>query len=125
MPSSARRRRPVLKVTLFQIKVVHTAIFFLLSGCVLFIVHSGLGNRISSLTWVAIGLVLLESVVLALSGWQCPLTLLAERLGAKQPGVADLFLPQWLADRIFPVCGTTFVLASALVVYRVLSGGAE
>lgn len=114
-----------MKVTLFRIKVVHTAIFFLLSGCVLFIAHSAVVDRISVLTWVAMGLVLLESVVLALSGWQCPLTLLAERMGAKEPGVADLFLPQWLADRIFPVCGTTWVLASALVVYRVLSASAD
>jgi hypothetical protein len=63
-------------------------------------------------------LVLVESIVLISFGWKCPLTILAERLGASDGAVADLFLPKWFADRIFPVCGTTFLIACALLVVR-------
>ena len=112
-----------MRVSLFQIEVVHTAIFFILSACVLFLLHSAVAGPITVWTWVALGLVTAETIVLALSGWQCPLTVLAERMGAKEPGVADLFLPKWLADRIFPVCGTTFVLSCLLLAWRLASRG--
>jgi hypothetical protein len=35
--------------------------------------------------------------------------------------VADLFLPSWLAERIFPVCGTLFAIALVLIGARILS----
>ena len=34
--------------------------------------------------------------------------------------MADIFLPKWLADRIFPVCGTMYVLALVLIAWRML-----
>jgi hypothetical protein len=71
-------------------------------------------------TWVAVGLVLVESIVLAVSGWTCPLTILAEQHGAVRGSVADIFLPKWLADRIFPICGTMYGAALVLIVFRLL-----
>ena len=109
-----------MKVTLFQIKLVHTLVFWVLSLCVVYALYSGAADRIGTGTWVAIGLLVVESVVLALSGWTCPLTLLAERQGAARGSVADIFLPGWLADRIFPVCGTAFGVALVLIAWRVL-----
>jgi hypothetical protein len=108
-----------VKVTLLQIKIVHTAVFWLLSLCVAYALYCGIANRIGVWTWVAVGLLLLESVVLAASGWTCPLTVLAERQGAAQGSVADIFLPKWLADRIFPVCGTLYAVALVLIALRV------
>ena len=109
-----------MRITLFQVKLVHTVIFWILSLCVVYALVSGLADRITTWTWVAVGLVLIESVVLALSGWTCPLTVLAERLGDGHGSVADIFLPTWLADRIFPVCGTTYAIALVVLLVRVL-----
>jgi hypothetical protein len=109
-----------VKVTIFHVKVIHTLIFWLLSACVLYALFSGMANRITTWTWVAVGLVLLESIVLAASGWTCPLTILTERLGAARGSVTDIFLPKWLADRIFPICGTTYCVALVLIILRVL-----
>ena len=78
----------MVKVTIFQIKVVHTVIFWILSLCVVYALFSGIANRITPWTWVAVGLLLLESTVLVLSGWTCPLTILAERQGAVRGSVA-------------------------------------
>jgi hypothetical protein len=110
-----------MRLTILQIKLLHTAIFWVLSGCVVYALYSGLSGRLTVWTWAALGLLSLESVVLAASGWVCPLTLLAERQGAARGSVADIFLPRWLADRIFPVCGTAFGVAVALIVWRLLS----
>lgn len=109
-----------MRVTIFQIKVVHTVIFWALSGCVAYALYSGLLNRITLMTWVAVGLLFAEGIVLAACGWTCPLTLLAERQGAAQGSVADIFLPAWLADRIFPICGTAYLVALAILAVRVL-----
>ena len=109
-----------VKVTINQIKVVHTIIFWILSACVVVALYSGGTGRLSTWTWVAVTLVGIESVVLVASGWTCPLTLLAERQGAMRGSVADIFLPKWFADRIFPICGTAFGIALVLIAVRVL-----
>lgn len=109
-----------MKVTIFQIKLVHTAIFWILSSCVVYALFSGLVGRIDVWTWIAVGLLAVESAVLVACGWTCPLTLLAERQGALRGSVTDIFLPKWLADRIFPICGTGYAVALGLILWRVL-----
>lgn len=107
------------KLTIFHVKLIHTLIFWFLSACVLYALFSGMADHITTWTWIAVGLVLLESVVLAASGWTCPLTILTERLGAVRGSVADIFLPKWFADQIFPICGTTYGVALLLILWRV------
>jgi hypothetical protein len=109
-----------MKVTIFRIKLLHTVIFWVLSACVAYALYGGVTGRITTWTWVAVLLLLLESVVLAASGWTCPLTILTERQGAVRGEVADIFLPKWLADRIFPVCGTLYGVALVLIAWRAL-----
>ncbi len=109
------------RVTILQIKVVHTIIFWVFSGCVIYALLSGLADRITVWTWVAVVLIVLEGVALWLSGGTCPLTLLAERQGAIQGSVADIFLPKWFADRICPICGTTYGVAVVIILFRVFS----
>jgi hypothetical protein len=108
-----------MKITITQIKFVHTIIFWILSICVLYSLWCAISGQITPWTWIAVGLVLIESVVLMISGWTCPLTLLVERLGHEKGSVADLFLPLWFANRIFPICGTTFTLAIVILLFRV------
>lgn len=109
-----------MKITIFQIKVVHTVVFWILSLCVVYTLFSGVADRITPWTWVAVGLVAIESIVLVSFGWICPLTILTERLGAAGGSVADIFLPKWLADRIFPICGTTFLVACIVLAIRLV-----
>jgi len=109
-----------LKVTILQIKIVHSLIFWVLSLCVGYALFSGATGRITVWTWVAVGLLVVESVVLVAAGWTCPLTILAERQGALRGSVTDIFLPRWFADRIFPVCGSLYGIAILLLVLRVL-----
>ena len=110
----------MVKVTIFHVKVIHTLIFWLLSASVLYALFSGIADRITTRTWVAVGLVLLESIIWAVSGWTCPLTILTERLGAVRGPVTDIFLQKWFADRIFPICGTTYGVALVLIIFRLL-----
>jgi len=103
---------------ILAIKIFHTLVFFFLSGCIFYILYCGIANRYTRATKGAILFVILEGVILVLNGWQCPLTTLAQRLGAAQPDVASLFLPRWLADHIFGICTPLFVVSSALLLVR-------
>jgi hypothetical protein len=52
--------------------------------------------------------------VYAGNGFRCPLTGLAEELGAKRGSVTDIFLPKWLASNIARTYVPIFVAALIL-----------
>lgn len=110
-----------LMLTVFQIKFIHSVLLLLLSGCVVYAVYSAIFNDITLWTWLALLLVLIEGIILAASGWRCPLTTYAEKKGAIDGSVSDLFFPKWLSDRLFLICGPLAAVAAALVVWRWLS----
>jgi hypothetical protein len=99
---------------LSAIKAVHTAIFFSITGAILLTVWDGLRGRPRRRTAVAGGMVLAESAVFVSNNQVCPLTPLAEQLGAGRGSVVDIFLPDWAARRIPVVAGSAAVLALVL-----------
>jgi hypothetical protein len=109
-----------MRLTVFHVKLVHTLIFAVLSACVLYILASGAFDRITPWTWAAVAAIVIEGLVLAASGGRCPLTAVAERLGASDGSVADIFLPRWFADRIFPICGTLYLVGCLFVAIRLV-----
>lgn len=109
-----------MRLTFGHIKLIHTLIFVVLSARVLYALYSGAVGGITAWTWIALAAIVGEGFALGVSGGRCPLTRLAERLGATKGSVADLFLPKWFADRIFPTCGSTFLVAGLLLAVRLL-----
>lgn len=81
--------------------LAHTLIFFELSASAIYLLVSTIINRRTRWTSIAALSLAAESVVLVAFGWNCPLRLWAERLGAERGSVTDIYLPRWLADRIF------------------------
>jgi hypothetical protein len=78
-------------------------------------------DKISILTWIGIGFMLLEGLVLLISGWKCPLTIYAENLGADDGSVTDIFLPRFIADKMFKIFGTISVICLVLLLVRMLT----
>jgi hypothetical protein len=109
-------------VIILAIKLLHSLIFFFLSGCILYILYCGITNRYSTRTTIAIILVSFEGLLLAINDWKCPLTTLAQSLGAPQADVASLFLPRWFADHIFGICTPLFIGSCVLLLIRLLIG---
>ncbi|MEO8246205.1 MAG: hypothetical protein ABI622_03710 [Chloroflexota bacterium] len=91
------------------IKGIHTAIFFSVAGSAALFAWDGLRGRPRRRTAVAGAVVLGESAIYVSNNQVCPLTPLAEALGATSGSVADIFLPTWLSRRI-PLFGTTLFL---------------
>ena len=95
------------------IKSVHTLIFVGMGFCVLYILYSGLTGRVSRLTKVSFAVVSGEALIFFGNGQRCPLSDLAEDLGAAHGTVGDIFLPDWLARRIPQISST--LLAGSLI----------
>jgi len=109
----ARRRAAALAV----IKALHTMIFASVGGAIGLFVWDGLRQQPGRRAAVALGIVLTESAVYASNNQVCPLTPLAEELGADRGSVADIFLPDWFARRI-PLLGSTAVLLGLVLNLR-------
>jgi glutathione S-transferase len=96
------------------IKALHTIIFASVGGAIGLFVWDGVRQRRGRRAAVALGIVLTESALYVSNNQVCPLTPLAEELGAERGSVADIFLPDWFSRRIPVVGGSMLVLGLVL-----------
>ena len=106
--------------TILLVKLVHGGIFLLMTACILCVLYAGVFDRVGRLAYAGIIIVVVEGVALGINRWRCPLTTLAENLGAKDGTVTGIFLPGWLATRVFYIWTPAFVLGCVLVLVRAL-----
>jgi hypothetical protein len=100
--------------TLWSIKAIHTALFASIGGAILLFVWDGLRSRPRRRTAYALGIALGETAVYVSNNQVCPLTPLAEELGAKSGSVVDIFLPDAVARRIPVISSAALLLGGAL-----------
>ena len=81
-------------------KVVHTAAWFSIESCVAYLLYAGLSGRTDRRAAIAAGVVFGESAVFAANRFRCPLTELAQSLGAESGSVTELYLPRWFAHNL-------------------------
>jgi hypothetical protein len=105
-------------MTLFFIKLIHTVIFFVMTASILYLLYSGVMNRGTRWTVLAVILIFVEGIALLLNDWKCPLTTWAENLGAVNGSVSDIFLPHWLADHLFSICTPLFAVGFIMLIIR-------
>ena len=97
MPIADHPPRPV---ALLIVRALHSGVFLAELGAILWLVVTGLLGRRDRSVAVAAALVAAESVVFLANRGACPLTPLAERYGAEDGRVSDIFLPDALARTI-------------------------
>jgi hypothetical protein len=101
------------------VKGVHTAWFLVVSTSIVHIFVVGLSNRPSRWTAPALVATGLEVAVFLANAGRCPLTKLAENLGAQSGRVSDIFLPRWFADRIPQIYTPPLLIGvAALILHR-------
>ncbi|WP_138430835.1 hypothetical protein [Fodinibius saliphilus] len=106
--------------SVFYIKFIHSLLFFLIAISTIYVLMTAILDRINMLTWIASGVAVIEILILIFNNWRCPLTVLAENQGAEVGSVADMFLPDRLADHIFQIFSILFGIASILLAWRIL-----
>ncbi|AKG54209.1 hypothetical protein DGWBC_1579 [Dehalogenimonas sp. WBC-2] len=102
--------------SIFVIKAVHTAIFWFMIGCFAWNLYAAATGTFSWLLAVTYGSHILEGVALAFNNGTCPLRTMAEKHGAQNGAVTDIFLPQWLASRIFIFGMGMFIVETAWLI---------
>ncbi len=103
------------------IKGIHTAAFFSIGAAIVLFAWDGLRGRPRRRTAVALTVALAESAIYASNNQVCPLTPLAEELGAGSGSVVDIFLPDWISRRI-PLFGGSALLLGVALNARALLG---
>lgn len=101
---------------LISIKLLHTAIWAFMVGCVLALPVVGLKRRFK---WAMIltAIILVECGVLALNSGRCPLTNVAARFTSERVDNFDIYLPNWLARHNKTIFGTLFVVNELIVLW--------
>lgn len=112
-----RRRAAVLDA----IKAFHTAIFASVGAALGLFVWDGLHQHSDKRAALALGVVLVETAVYISNNQVCPLTPLAEELGASRGAVVDMYLPGWAAPRIPLIAATALIGGIALHAYAILA----
>ena len=113
------------EAALTAIKAIHTAIFASIAGAILVALWDGVRGQPRRRTAIAGGLVLAETAVYASNNQVCPLTPLAEELGAARGSVVDIFMPAWAARQIPIVAGSAALVALILKVRALRASWAE
>jgi hypothetical protein len=101
---------------LAAIRTGHTLAWFSIESCMLYVLYAGWRGRHGRWVGVAAAVVAGESLIFAANGFRCPLTDIAERLGADQGSVTDIYLPRWLAANLPAIHAP--LLAMALFLHR-------
>ena len=106
---------------LLVIKLAHTFIWFIFAAAILYVLYAGVFDRVNRLVWFCIGLVLLETIVLLINKWRCPLTSIAYKYTDAHPIGFDIFLPKWLAEHNKILFSTLFLIGLLLVLWRTVA----
>src|SRR5579863_1142965 len=101
---------------LVAIKLLHTAVWAVLAGCILALPITALLHRFD---WAIILTVIIvaECSVLALNRGRCPLTGLAARFTADRADNFDIYLPNWVARHNKATFGTLFAINELIVLW--------
>ena len=85
---------------LAAVKFVHTLAWFSIESCMIYLLYAGFARRTDRRAAIAAAVVGGESLIFAANGFRCPLTDVAESLGAEDGSVTDIYLPQWFAHNL-------------------------
>jgi hypothetical protein len=95
---------------IFAIKFFHSVIFIFMVASLVYILYCAITRRYDWTLLVALVAIFVEGLALLLNRWRCPLTSLAERYGAANGAVTDIFLPDWLTRHTFKIAITVVVI---------------
>ena len=85
--------------------------------CILAIPALGWAEMFRPVAWIT-GIVLVEILILAFNGWQCPLTGVAARYTDDRGDNFDIYLPAWLARHNKMIFGSLLVAGEVIVILR-------
>ena len=106
------------------VKVVHTVAWAFFASCVVAIPFAAWQQWLS-LAAALIGIVAVESLVLVVNAWRCPLTDIAARYTEDRQPNFDIYLPMWLARYNKEIFGSLYAVGIVWTLVAWLGGRAS
>jgi hypothetical protein len=94
--------------------VLHTAVWFSIEACTIYVLYAGFAGRSDRRAGIAAAVLAAESLIFVGNGCRCPLTSVAKRLGIERGSVTDLYLPRRLAHNLPAIHAPLICLAGFL-----------
>lgn len=102
------------------IKLAHSLIWMFMVAVIFYVVYSGIYNQINLITWICIGIIFGEGIVLLAFKMYCPLTIMARKYSNSDKDNFDIYLPNWLAKYNKQIFTSIFMVGLISVIYRIL-----
>jgi hypothetical protein len=99
---------------LTTIRLIHTLAWFSIESCMAYVLWAGFTGRRDRRVGTAAGVVAGETLIFAANRFRCPLTDIAERVGAEHGAVTDIYLPRWFAHNLPAIHVPLILLAGYL-----------
>lgn len=117
MRLSSHKHTPSPAFLLVSIKLLHTAVWALMAGCILALPVVAFMRQFR---WALVltAWVICECAVLAVNGGRCPMTDWAARYTHDRAPNFDIYLPAWLAQHNKVIFGTLFAVNVLIVAWR-------
>jgi hypothetical protein len=77
-------------------------------------------NKINIYTWISIGLVIFEGLILLAFKMFCPLTLIAKKYSDSQKDNFDIYLPLLIARYNKIIFTSIFLIGLLLILFRII-----
>jgi len=97
------------------IKTLHTAIWLVMASAAFYILYAGLTKTFNNWLYISIALLVLESIILMLNKWTCPLTPMAMKHTSETRSNFDIYLPETIAKYNKHIFGFIFLVGLLLV----------
>jgi hypothetical protein len=105
---------------LIAIKLVHTAVWLFFNFVIFYMLYAVMVNKIGTMYWICLGLILLEGITLLAFRMFCPLTLIARKFSDSGRHNFDIYLPEWLAKHTKLIYTSLVVISIVIMLFRLL-----
>jgi len=105
---------------LIILKIIHTIIWLFFVMVIIYILYSGIFDKVNIFTWIGIFVIMVEGVILFINRWRCPLSIYGEKYSEKTDVGFDIFLPKWVAKNNKTIFTTIYIIGVIIVIYRLL-----
>jgi hypothetical protein len=107
-------------VKLNIVKGIHSVIWIFFNAVIVYLYYAVISGKIDYWVWIAIGIILLEGLVLLIFKRSCPITLIARKYSDSTKDNFDIFLPNWLAKYNKIIYTVLFVIVLVILFFRLL-----
>ncbi len=103
---------------LVLVKLLHTLVWWIMATATFLLFKAVTLQRFDTLLYTALGLLVLETLVLLFNRWVCPLTPFASKLTSDRSANFDIYLPSFIARYNKQIFSVLFLLIILIHIYK-------